>query len=290
MAIRSQRITFRDIRLMTDTVHECRDLWVDPPAWKSHLMERVCTLSGCRVGLYFEMGDQGGKSANRIIAAHDAGWESASERQKVVEGLACRPLRYSPLWANFADALPARGRGTGVLTLPQARVIDVKEWQSSEMYDRHIRPTQLGEAMLSAVWLPQRQSWSAWSLVTDRGERSHTSRGQRLVRLLHQQIAPLIGVVLSTSRDRTIAPLSSVRRQVLQMLLDGLAEAHIATALHRSHSAIHEHVTALYRHFGVRSRAELSAFFLQRRVIPNDAKDVASADAWLRRRWTNGSD
>ena len=41
MAARSQRITFRDVRRMSDAVHECRELWVDPSAWQRHLLGRA---------------------------------------------------------------------------------------------------------------------------------------------------------------------------------------------------------------------------------------------------------
>jgi DNA-binding CsgD family transcriptional regulator len=285
---RSQRITLRDMRTVIDTVYECRDLWADPSGWQAHLMRRACTLAGCRVGLYFEMADHAGVTANRILSADDAGWESAGERHTVIEGLAQRPLRYSPLWAAFADALSVRGRHAGTLTARQDRVISAPAWQASEMYDRHVRPTRLGEAMLSAVWLPQLGSWSAWSLVTDRGDPAPSSRHERLARLLHQRVAPLIGTHLSTWRDRTVDTLSATRRRVLEALLDGHGEPDIARRSCRSRSAVHEHVTAIYRHFGVSSRGELGAFFLRRR--PGAAGRAAGPQplvAWLDRPWAD---
>lgn len=273
------------MRAATDTVHECRDLWADPLAWQAHLMRRAAGLAGCRVGLYFEMADHAGKAANRILSANDVGWSTDSERHSVVEGLSQHPLRYSPLWAAFADRLALRGRHAGVLVAPQARVIDWSVWASSPMYDRHVRPTRLGQAMLSAAWVPNLSAWSSWSLVTERGDPLPTPRNERLIRLLHQQIAPLIGTYLSTWRDRTISPLSAVRRQVLDALLDGQSEADIARDTFRSRSAVHEHVTALYRHFAVSSRGELAAFFLRGRPVTAGRAGSPSLDAWLDRVW-----
>jgi DNA-binding CsgD family transcriptional regulator len=264
MPHRSQWIKLRDIRALTQTVYECLELWADPSAWQPHLMKRVCALSGCRVGLYFEMADHAGLTANRVVSASDAGWESGAERHVVVEGLSQQPLRYSPLWAAFADTLGTRGRTRGVLTARQDRVISAPAWHGSEMYQRHVGPTRLGQAMLSAVWLPQLGLWSAWSLVTDRADAAQSTRHERLARLLHRQIAPLIGTSLSTWRDRTVDTVSPTRRRVLEDLLEGLSEPDIASKACRSRSAIHEHVTAIYRHFGVNSRSELSAFFLRR--------------------------
>ena len=290
MPVRSKRITLRDMRAVMDTVHECCDLWADPSGWQAHLMRRVCALSVCRVGLYFEMADHAGVTANRILSAHDVGWESVGERHTVVEGLAQRPLRYSPLWAAFADALPARGAGRLGWTARQDRVMAVPEWQASEMYDRHVRPTRLGEAILSAVWMPQLGSWSAWSLVTDRGDPAPSPKHERLARLLHLQVAPLVGTQLSTWRDRTMGTLSATRRRVLEALLDGHGEPDIARRTCRSRSAVHEHVTAIYRHFGVRSRGELGAFFLRRRPAAKGTEvEPPPPMAWLDRPWADAA-
>ena len=243
-------------------------------------------MAGSRVGLYFEMADHAGVTADRLLTANDTGWESAGERRTLVPGLADQPLRYSPLWAAFSDAMGVRGHAIGELTAQQRRVIATPVWHSSQMYDRHVRPTLLGEAMLSAVWVPRLESWSVWSLVTDRSDPPQTRRHERLARLMHRQVAPLIGTTLSTWRDRTVSPLTIVRRHVLEALLDGRSEPDIAADLSRSRSAVHEHVTALYRHFGVHSRAELAAFFLRRRPIPaGSAARRPALSSWLDGRW-----
>lgn len=168
-------------------------------------------------------------------------------------------------------------------------MIAAPAWQASEMYDLHVRPTRLGRVMLSAAWMPALGAWSAWSLVTDRGDAAQSVRHERLARLLHQQVAPLIGTALSTWRDRSVAPLSATRRRVLEALLEGAGEADIARRTCRSRSAVHEHVTALYRHFDVGSRGELGGFFFRRRPVPAVRAAVpASSAAWLGRPWAGG--
>ena len=162
-------------------------------------------------------------------------------------------------------------------------------WRASAMYDRHVRPTRLGEAMLSAVWLPHLSAWSAWSLVTDRGDATQSLRHERLARFLHRQVAPLVGTELSTWRDCIVATLSATRRGVLEALLDGHGEPDIARQACRSRSAVHEHVTAIYRHFGVSSRGELGAVFLRRRAAATGrAARPPSPVAWLDRPWAGG--
>jgi DNA-binding NarL/FixJ family response regulator len=56
--------------------------------------------------------------------------------------------------------------------------------------------------------------------------------------------------------------LSPRLRQTLAHLLEGKREKQVAVELGLSPSTVHEYVRALYRHFSVSNRAELSARFL----------------------------
>ena len=284
MPKRAQRITWRDIQTITTTAHECCDLWADPSAWQTHLMGCAARLAGCRIGIYLDMTDDAGHAANRTTGGHDVGWQDEAERRTVLAGIANHPVRFSPLWANFADALDARGRAAGGLIARQDRLIGRADWLASPMYDRHVRPTRLGEVTLSARWVPYLDAWSVFSLVTDRGAPAPGRRNGLLVRMLHAKIAPLVGTTLTTWRDRTLETVSATRRRVLELLLDGHNETKIADDLYRSRPAVHEHVTALYRHFNVGSRAELAAIFLRRRPVPrHDDARLPDLDAWLAR-------
>lgn len=58
--------------------------------------------------------------------------------------------------------------------------------------------------------------------------------------------------------------LSPRLRQTLACLLEGDGEKQVAARLGLSAPTTHQYVTALYRHFGVRSRAQLLTHFLRR--------------------------
>jgi DNA-binding NarL/FixJ family response regulator len=60
------------------------------------------------------------------------------------------------------------------------------------------------------------------------------------------------------------ALLSPRLQQTLVCLLQGQSEKEVAASLQLSRGTIHQYITALYRHFGVRSRAQLLATVLQR--------------------------
>lgn len=59
------------------------------------------------------------------------------------------------------------------------------------------------------------------------------------------------------------ALLSPRLQQTLLCLLQGQSEKEVAASLELSRATIHQYITLLYRHFGVRSRAQLLATVLQ---------------------------
>jgi DNA-binding CsgD family transcriptional regulator len=278
----SQRVTLEEIQQVYRAVHDCRELWADPTAWQTHALNRATAISGCRVGLCYEIADDHGFNADRVLSAEDVGWESSAERRNFVLGVAHQPLRFSPLYVEFADALPDRHNGNS-LTLVQERLIDRESWRRSEMYDRYVRPTRMGEGIMSAVWMERSKTWSVWCLVNDVSEKRLTQRQQRLTEIFHREIAGLIGTNLSTWRHRSLSNLTTLRRQVLTELLRGQTEDQIAQTMFRSHAAIHEHVTSLYRHFDVTSRSQLAAYFLAREPRGQAKPDRDLFERWLRK-------
>jgi DNA-binding CsgD family transcriptional regulator len=276
------QITLRDARQAFEIVGECRELWADPRAWRRHLLQRVAALTHSRAAFSMELCDENGGIGARVTSAEDVGWDTESERRTVLEGLTDRPLAFSPLWTCFARAMSKRSE----LTALQPALIDTPQWHASEMYDRYVRPTRIGEGLMSAVRVPGIGAWDHWCICNDRADRPPGVRERHLVALLHDQIAPLIGRELTTWRDRSVDGLSARRRNVLWLLLDGHSEKAIASAMHRSRPSIHEHIGYLYRHFGVNSRAELAAYFVRRHARPDSSRypPFLSPQAWVAKR------
>jgi DNA-binding CsgD family transcriptional regulator len=89
-------------------------------------------------------------------------------------------------------------------------------------------------------------------------------REDELLRLLHDEIAPLIGVRLATEEHLCRDGLSRRLAETLTLLLEGRSEKEVASALSLSARTVHDYVTMLYAHFDVSSRAELLAYFIRR--------------------------
>jgi len=71
-------------------------------------------------------------------------------------------------------------------------------------------------------------------------------------------------------REQRLFHLPPKRKQVLLLLLDGLAEKQVAARLGVSEQTVHWHLKRIYTQLGVHSRAELAAFW-RRLDDPRDA-------------------
>ena len=90
-----------------------------------------------------------------------------------------------------------------------------------------------------------------------------------MVQEAHAVLAPLIGGPLARFAEPSPAELPPRSRQVLWCLLEGDSDKQVATRLGISRLTVNAHTKAIYRHFGVRGRAELLA-------------------RWIRRGWSRG--
>jgi DNA-binding CsgD family transcriptional regulator len=103
-----------------------------------------------------------------------------------------------------------------------------------------------------------------------RGAQAFEPREVGLLKLLHDEIAPLVGVRLTTEEHLSRDGLSRRLRETLALLLEGYSEKQVATELKLATRTVHDYVTMLYEHFQVSSRAELLAYFIRRTPTPRN--------------------
>jgi len=274
------QLALRDVLQAFEILQECRELWAEPREWRRHLLRRLAALTHCRLAFCIEVSEQSGRIGEQLLFGEDVGWNSDSERNTLLTGLTVVPLSFSPLWNAFVGAAANRRE----LTALQPALIDSRLWHASEMYDRFIRPTGIGEGLMSAVRLERRGTWDHWCICNDRNDPSPSFREEQLVALVHERIAQMIERrELASWDDRSMADLSAKRVKLVRLLLDGRSEKEIALAMGRSLPTVHEHIQYLYRHFGVNTRAKLMAYFLRHRADPDPTRcpPLSSPQTWL---------
>ena len=136
------------------------------------------------------------------------------------------------------------------------------------MFNQFFRPSHIDDRLVAVCDLPKaRESTSdqrhGVTLYRELGDESFTARDRRLVQFVLGELRELIGNKLADCRDETCRPLSPRLAQVLDLLLSGYTDREIAEECDLAQPTVREYVTAIYRRYGVSSRARLLAKFLR---------------------------
>jgi DNA-binding CsgD family transcriptional regulator len=153
---------------------------------------------------------------------------------------------------------------TGLVTRTRQQIVSDTEWYRSVVFNEYRRPGKIDHQLTSVYQTFDDSAHSAITVVRALGERDFSPRGRQLLNFFHAELGPLIGRALVSTTEPSPVKLSPRLQQTLACLLEGDSEKQIADRLDLSHATTHQYVTALYRHFGVGSRAQLMAYVLKR--------------------------
>lgn len=250
-------------------VGECEESWADPSVWWPHLLGETCRLTGAQVGVGFEVRGLAPEHSPEVLAAADLGWADEQSRGFYVESMAERGLTIQPCYSPLVRAF----HGRRCVTFLRNQLVRDRDWYRSEMFNEYARHGRTDHYIVSLHRLKVPGVASLLNVNRALNEPPMGGRERRMIELLHEEVAPRIGTRLATWRHRGPHGLSPRPRQALDRLLEGDSEKQAALRLGLSRSTLHEYVTEIYRHFGVRSRGELMAYFLRRR--PRTREDAA---------------
>jgi DNA-binding CsgD family transcriptional regulator len=165
----------------------------------------------------------------------------------------------------------------GWVTAAGNQIADEAAYHASPFYQNFRKQIDSDDFVVSirVVDLPQRPE----AILIDRphGAAPFGAREVALLKLLHDEIAPLVGVRLTTEEHLSRDGLSKRLRETLSLLLEGYSEKQAASELKLATRTVHDYVTMLYQHFEVSSRAELLAYFIRRRPVRAEEKLPSAA-------------
>ncbi|MBS3821450.1 MAG: helix-turn-helix transcriptional regulator [Phycisphaerae bacterium] len=220
-----------------------------------------------------------GRIAPQIALAHISLWDVADmahapPRRLRYRHVCVKPHRelalehyFSPAYATHATGMAQKlvcmlAEQDGDVHVYQASsFVQPGDWQQTSLFTEVFRPAGLADE-LASFWLLGNGRLLHGGLCSAEAQPplSHTQR--RDAGALLRCLGPLAEKTLTDSGEHV--DLSPRQREVLQLALNGESEADIARHLHRSPHTIHSHLRHIYRHFGVTSRAELLAHFIDR--------------------------
>lgn len=257
MASKSPLLRLQDIRQAYRLIGDCRDLASTPELWEQRMFDGLLTLVGAdRVS-----GGEGSwarpQQPLKILSAYWGGFD-----QSALEHL-FRYLRVSgpnsdPILTAFQD-LPG-----ALVTRARRQLVPDRVWYRTACFNEYQRPADCNHQLSSIFQTSAAGAINCIALYRRVRARDFSTRERRLLHFFHAELGPLIGRVLVSVTEPRPDGLSRRLRQTLHCLLEGDSEKQIAARLGLSHATTHQYVTALYRHFGVQSRAELMAYAMRR--------------------------
>ena len=252
----------RDFRVAFQIVHECREQWADAAAWQSHFVVGTTRLTGMAVAHYGEFSfSAADRAVTTSLRAH-VGWRDASARRFFEAAADFYPNAFN-FFPGSERLLPRLFAGKQIAAV-RSDICRQHDWYRSAVFNEYRRPASVDDNALSAI----RRSDGTISFLDVSQDvadlQRTTGRTKRQLALLHRLIAPLVGTELATVAQQGLHGLSPQLRVTLARILSGDTEKTIAVRLRLSRATVHEYVGKIYRHFGVRSRAELMAYFIAR--------------------------
>jgi DNA-binding CsgD family transcriptional regulator len=248
-------------------VREVCDLWDDPSAWRQCLLDGACRLLNGHVGLMLaDYQPEDGWFGSLAVTA--VAGLPASMRPLVQPAIAQMDQRqFSDVAENLLPGLMqlnADMQRQGWVTAAGSLLADEATYHASPWYQNFFKQIDCDDYVVSirVVDVPRRPE--AITIDRPHGAPPFGPREVALLKLLHDEIAPLVGVRLTTEEHLSRDGLSRRLRETLTLLLEGQSEKQVASALQLGTRTVHDYVTRLYEHFRVSSRAELLAYFIRR--------------------------
>src|SRR4051812_6665708 len=260
-------VSLDDVSAVIRLVREVCDLWDDPAIWREHLLKGACRLvNGHSANMLADYDHQPGWFGNiAVIAAVGLPVEAKSYLQTHVSQIDQRQI--DDVSENLMPGMAgiyAQMKSQGWVTMAG---IEPAGDDSGETY--HIDRELLGHVdwgpcvvSIRVVDVPRRPE--VINTYRPRGSQPFGPREVALIKLLHDELAPLIGVRLTTEDHISRDGLSKRLRETLSLLMEGYSEKQVANQLEIGQRTVHDYVTRLYEHFQVSSRAELLAYFIRR--------------------------
>jgi DNA-binding CsgD family transcriptional regulator len=178
-----------------------------------------------------------------------------------------------PGQARFFEVFDQRGW----VTACRLELTDLPTYHASPFYLNLRRHADCDDYMWSMRFVDLPKRIEMFGVDRPHGAPPFGPREVMLLKILHDEIAPLMGVCLATEEHFSRDGLSKRLRETLKLLLDGKSEKQVGAELQLRPRTVHEYVTAIYKHFKVCSRAELLAYFVNRtpRLRPDGAAGFA---------------
>ncbi len=260
-------VSLDDVSKVIRLVREVCDRWDDPQAWRERLLQGACALMNGHVGMMLTEHEGKMFHFGRLSVTSVVG---LLPPQKMLVQPAVSQMEhrfYQDVSDNFLPGMTTLYDDLvrqGWVTVERRQMADDETYHASPYYLSFRKQLDCDDyvASIRMVDVPRRPE--GITIERPHGAERFGPREVAILRLLHDEIAPLVGVRLATEDHLCRDGLSRRLRETLSLLLEGMSEKQVAAELDLSIKTVHQYVGILYKHFQVSSRGELLAYFIRR--------------------------
>src|SRR5262245_54050427 len=251
-----------DVRAIHELAGQCRELGDDPVVWRIHFGAGLSRLTGAGLVLAAEMG-RCVRGPRADLGTAIWGWENGFDQVgwvQMLTGFHRDPL-YNPLMNAYIARLPSENGAC----LRRSDLIAHRDWYASTYYEVHraLRADHTLCCFRAISGTPD--EYAEVFLARATGERDFSAWSRAVAAEAAAVIAPLVGGALARFAEPAPSALPPRTRAVLRCLLEGDGDKQVAARLRLSQLTVNVYTKAIYKHFGVSSRAELLARWVRRR-------------------------
>jgi DNA-binding CsgD family transcriptional regulator len=254
-------------------VREVCDLWDDPKAWREHLLHGACRLFNGHVGMMLaDYASEAGWFGDMTVIAV-VGLPPQLEARVQPAMCTLNQRQVADVAENELSALTSLQDDIsrqGWTTTAMSQICDEATYHASPWYLKVRKPLDCDDLLASIRILDVPRRPELIGIDRPHGAPPFGPREIALMKLLHDEIAPLVGVRLATEEHLCRDGLSKRLRETLNLLLEGQSEKQVASSLGLGQRTVHDYVSRLYEHFRVSSRPELLAYFIRRTPTPRE--------------------
>lgn len=259
---KSARLRIPDVRGLYELVGECRSLGDDPTEWRQRFFAGVAALIGAELAADGELAGVW-TGVQRDLGNVAWGWEhgfNPAGWQRALELLADNP-NYSPQMVEYAKHL----RQSEGVALSRSDLVGEREFLRGVEYQEVYRTIGVHHVLWCTRFIPGApDETNGGVLWRSAGRPDFNGREKAILAGAYALIGPQVGGALCRFTEPSPGDLSPRQRQVLRCLLEGDGDKQAAARLGISRFTVNVHTKAIFRHFGVQSRAELLARWVRR--------------------------
>ena len=257
MVTKSDLLRVQDVRDAYRLIGECRDLGGDPALWFPRMLEGLSRLFGALTATAGEGWWVRPHCPIKPISAFQFGLKGR-DYELFMEYIRGNEIATDPIYRPLQH-IPDR-----LITRTRQQVVSDAVWYRSVVFNEYFRPAGIDHRLVSLGQFSDAGAIVGIDLDRPLRDRTFSPREQHLLHFFHGELGRLIGGSLVSGTEPGPEKLSPRLRETLACLLDGDSEKQVAARLSLSHATTHQYVTALYRRFGVHSRAQLLAHVMRR--------------------------